>query len=73
MTPKTIEEMQALPIGPAFGFVTRVIDGEKMRVPVAPATKATWFEEDQPMGYSDETGLWSLGQYADGSWYRRRV
>lgn len=71
--PKTIEEMQALPIGPAFATITKVIDGKKVTVPVAPATKATHFPRRAPTGYSDETGRWALGQYADGSWSRRKV
>lgn len=71
--PQTVEDMQALPVGPAFGMKEHVIDGKLYRVPFPQPTKATWFADDEPMGYTDDTGNWQIGQYADGSWYRRRM
>ena len=69
----TVQEMQALPIGPEFGMRTEIIDGRKMNIPVAPDVVASFVGEDEPMGYSDETGVWAVGQYRDGSWFRRLV
>ncbi|MER9768845.1 hypothetical protein NKJ09_22595 [Mesorhizobium sp. M0189] len=70
---KTIEEMKELPIGPSFGQQKRVIGGKTVWVPVAPETKASSHDDDDVIGYSDETGRWQVGQYIDGSCFRRRV
>jgi hypothetical protein len=72
MRPATIEEMKALPIGPAFGTTEKIIDGKKVRLPVAPQMKASFFGNGDLMGYTDETGIWSIAQYADGTWFRQR-
>lgn len=71
--PRTPEDMAALPIGPEFGQDERVIDGRTVRVPVMRALAASWANEDAPVGYRDADGLWVLGQYADGQWFRRRA
>ena len=72
--PTTPEEVMALPVGPAFSFVDKIIDGKRVSVPVAPRTKATFFGDDDMRACKDETGQWwVIGEYADGSWYRRRM
>lgn len=43
-------------------------------MPIAPQVVATWHEESDILGYTDNEGVaWALGQYADGSWFRRRA
>ena len=72
--PRTAEEIAALPIGPTFGTEIRVFDGKKVMVPVARPVKAIWFEEDEAQAYFDQAGvIWTLGQYDDGRWFRRRA
>ena len=71
--PRTVDEIKALPVGPEFGMMDKVIDGKNYRVPFPRPTQATWFADDELMGYTDETGSWSLGQYADGGWFRQRM
>ncbi|WP_136617091.1 MULTISPECIES: hypothetical protein [Mesorhizobium] len=73
MKPTTVDELKALPIGPEFGTTQKVIDGKTYTVPVPRPTQATWFADDDLKGYADETGSWSIGQYADGGWFRRRI
>jgi hypothetical protein len=58
--PKTLDQMAALPIDVAF--------------PSRPVG-ATWFEQDQPMGYTDADGThWRVSRYLDGGreWFRYR-
>lgn len=69
----TLDEMKALPEGPAFGSIIKVINGETVHVPVAPDVVAYFVEPDQLQSWTDETGSWMLGRYRDGSWFRKRM
>lgn len=45
---------------------------DKIMIPVAPEVVATYAVEDEPLGYRDADGIfWSLGQYANGDWFRQ--
>jgi hypothetical protein len=35
----TVQEMQTLPIGPAFGMRTEIIDGKKVNIPRQPGCR----------------------------------
>jgi hypothetical protein len=67
--PRTAEDIMALPIGPAFSTVEKIIDGKKVRVPVAPRTKVTFFGDDDIRACKDGNTWWVIGEYADGSWF----
>jgi hypothetical protein len=72
--PRTAEDIMALPVGPAFSFKDKIIDGKRWQIPVAPALKASFFGGDDLMAAKAEDGQWwSIGEYADGSWYRHRM
>lgn len=63
--------MRALPIGPMLD--AKVADGKLYRAPSTLLDSASWFADGEPIGYADETGSWQIGQYADGTWFRRRM
>ena len=70
--PKTADELLALPIGPAFGSEERIIDGRLRIVPIAQAMRAFVIADDMALLAVDAAGdRWSVGQYADGNYYRR--
>ena len=75
LPPKTSEEVAALPAGPAFGAreTSDPITGRKTIIPVAPDVVASWHGADDPLSYVDSDGAtWTVGQYADGSFFRSR-
>lgn len=67
--------MLALPVGPAIS--TRVISPEGVRpeihVHVYPATVGFLVEPDMALMAVDDVGRWTVGRYADGSYFRRRA
>lgn len=71
--PRTAEAIMALPIGPAFGMREEVIEGRTIRRPIAPDVVAIFHEEHDIISVADGQGIWMLGRYADGRWFRRRV
>jgi hypothetical protein len=71
--PRTVDEILALPIGPAFGIDERLIDGVVRLVLVVPEVVAVFHGEHDVMMCADATGTtWILARYADGRWFRRR-
>jgi hypothetical protein len=71
--PKTADDLLALPIRCGFSSVERIIDGRKVVIPVVPAMRAFWVEEDTVQGATDEDGQhWALCKDDDG-WCRKRV
>ena len=71
--PRTAEEILALPIGPAFGTEERLIDGVLRRCPVMVPVVAVYHGPTDIISCSDDTGMWMLGRYADGRWFRQRM
>lgn len=72
--PRTADEFAALPIGPEIGTREKTMpDDSKVWVPVIRSAMTFFVSHDDPMGYTDADGVfWSLGRYADGSWFRQR-
>jgi hypothetical protein len=71
--PRTVDQFFALPEGPGFGREKRCINGFTVLVPVAPEMVAFWSEDEDVISCLDYDGIrWTLGRYADGSWFRHR-
>jgi hypothetical protein len=71
--PRTVDEIAALPIGPAFGQVTMVVNGKTLKAPVMEPVDLFWSDDDDVLGYTDSDGAaWMLGRYANGEWFKRR-
>ena len=71
--PASTLEMQALPIGPAWGIKTEVRDGQTINIPVSPDVRSVFHGPDDIIGYRDENGQqWTLGRYGSGEWFRQR-
>jgi hypothetical protein len=72
--PTTGEEFDALPAGPAIGQDRVEIDGKLVTVPVMPSVVAFYSSDNEIVSHCDGDGTnWTLGRYADGSWFKRRV
>jgi DUF1365 family protein len=72
--PRTAEEFMALPEGGSFGAEIRVIDGKRVRVPIAPRSVPFFIAPETIMWCHDRDGNpWRLGQCADGRWFRQRM
>lgn len=75
----TLEQLQALPEMEGFGRETRIIDGKTVEVPVMPRQPVAFYVDDTtPMQWLESDGadgavVWRLGQYADGTWFKRRA
>lgn len=53
--------------------VNVVVGCNSIMIPVVPETMASYIGPDDPMGYTDSDGnAWSIGQYSDGRWFRRK-
>lgn len=71
--PRTIEELSALSVGPAFGTEDRLIDGVMRTCPVMEPVVAFFVDDTTPMSWTDAQGSWILGRYASGQWFKRRA
>ena len=70
MTP---EELLALP---DFGFrkVTQIVEGKRIEYPVMPDVRAHAVTPDDLLcAHLPDGELYTFGQFADGSWYKKRV
>lgn len=71
--PRTFEEFMALPIGGGFGVRTE----NGISVPIPPDTVSFFSEANDLVTVWDRSGeedqCWTLGQYRDGTWFRREV
>jgi hypothetical protein len=71
--PQTVEEFAALPVGPIIAE-DRIIDGQKVTMPVMPKVMAIYHNETDLISYLDDDGsVWTLGRYTDGRWFRWRA
>lgn len=72
--PTNAEEFFALPVAGGFGSETRVINGQKVLIPVLDTSIQTaWVPHGEPSGYYDASGqFWRLGEFKDGSFGRLR-
>jgi len=71
--PKSFAEFMALPEGGGFGIRTE----NGVSVPVAPDVICFFSELNDLITVYDQSGeedqCWTLGRYADGTWFRREV
>ncbi len=69
--PTTAARFMTLPVCDGFSAEDRLIDGRRVRVPVAPDLVAFTADDDTVMMCVDADGQgWRLARYADGTWTR---